>query len=810
MKIFQGEKIDFSFLFFQIKKYWYWFLLIGIFSVAIAYLYSKYSPSIFTVKSSVLLDDVSTGSRKAEELLSMMSIQSQSRINIEDEMAKLQSYSLMREVMERLNFSVTYYEVPNIWVNSFTEFVVYEAYEDAPFRIVLDPSANQLVDVPIYITPRGGNKFLLEIESKEGRIIKYDTENTIKKIPELNYSAEIEAGKVFSNEIINFELQITDSTKFLTDESKYFFTINSLDKLTVQHQNKLAVSQFSRDARILNLSIDGPVISKNLNFINTLMDVYISRDLKEKNVTGQKTVDFIQNQLSDISDSLRQAEVALENFRTSNRIMDIGFASSNVFEKLDRLEQQKSETEIRVKYFDNMLEYLENEQDISEVISPSAVGIEDPVLSSLIIELNKLNQQKSAINFNSRKDNPALQAINSQISSAKNALIENLRTLISSSKINLNYVGQKIAEIEGNIRSLPANERRLVDLQRKFDFSDKTYDFFLEKRAEAVITLATNSPDIKVLDFAKSFGPIAPNKKINYLIAIFLTGIIPLGFILVKDVTNEKILDKSDIKAQTNIPVLGVVARGSEKRIIGIVNNRTSALAESFVNIRLNLNYFAVEDRQKIIGITSNISGEGKTFFSANLCAEFAINGIRTILIGADLRKPQLFKYFKNSKHGLATYLANTSTLDETIQESGIKNLDVITSGSIPPNPAELIGSEKMKILIEQLKERYDYIVIDTPPIGFVSEYLVLKDYTNVNIYVVRYNYSNKKSLQLIDEHYKTGKIKNLNIVLNDVDFTKSYAYNYKTKGGYYYNKEKPKKFLVNINGSGKTGVKSR
>ena len=639
----------------------------------------------------------------------------------------------------------------------------------------------------------------------------FETGETEAKFEKFRYQKVIDLNKPHQDKYLSLQINLPENSEGLFENgSSYYFTINKVQTLVKKYQNNLVVEPLNRDSRILVLTTQGEVAEKEQNFLNALIEAYIQQDLENKNITGQRTVEFIDNQLGTITDSLQKAEIALQSFRSQNKIMDIGYASSTIFEKLDRLEQEKSQTGIKLRYYQNIHSYLQDDQDISEIMSPSAVGVEDPVLSSLIIELNRLYQQKAGLNYSTKRENPAILSLENQISSAKSSLIENLKNLIGSTRSTLGFINQQINQIESNIQQLPESERKLVNLQRKFDFNDQTYNFFLQKKAEAAISLATNSADRKFIDTAKLGGIVAPNKNFAIILAIILGLVLPIGYIIAKDSFNNKITSKAELKEISDIPILGLVAHAPGNRnVFDLYQNRKSALAESFNSIRLNLQYFTLNNTSKVIGVTSSISGEGKTFFAINLALEMAITEKRTILVGADLRKPRMQEYVGGvvkirKGFGLSTFLANKTKLEEVIHKSPLNNLDIIPAGPIPPNPLDLMGSGKMKAMIETLKQHYDFIIMDTPPMGYVSEYMIIKEFTDTNVYIVRCNYSTTNSLKEINDLYDQKKIKNLCFVFNDVNFTKSYEYGYRSKAYEYYSRRSKKEFTISINKPGK------
>ena len=421
------------------------------------------------------------------------------------------------------------------------------------------------------------------------------------------------------------------------------------------------------------------------------------------------------------------------------------------------------------------------------------MGIDDPLLNSHILELTKLYSQLDIISVNSKQGHPLVKSIKKQIKSTKEKLIENIENIISTSELTLEDINSRIVELESVIGDLPQNERILLNIQRKFNLNENIYNYLLEKRAEASITKASNISDHKVIDMPRleSNLPIKPNTTLIYVISIMLGFFLPSIIISIYYLFNNKIIDKKDIDEITSVPLIGKIMHNDSGYNLVNINSPKSAIAESFRSIRTNIQYLASDKIEKVICITSSIGGEGKTFVAMNLASIFSITRGKTILIGADMRKPKIFNDFNLSNDvGLSSYLSNQNTKDEVIQKTEFENLDIILSGPIPPNPSELLSLEKMKDFIEELKKTYKHINIDTPPNGLVTDGLVLMKYSDINIYVVRQNFTTKEMLNNFNETIIKNNVLNMNLIVNDISNDKTshgYGYGYGNTYGYGY-----------------------
>jgi capsular exopolysaccharide synthesis family protein len=782
------HEIDLRSWLFKFRTRWYLFAAFTLISLAAAYVYVKSSTRIYAFRSTLLLGDQHTGSKKAQELLDLLHVQDKG-IKVEDEIGILTSADMVRSALKRLDFSVSYYKVPDHWLNTAFDLTKEEQYDNAPFVVKLDTSSLQLVDVPFEVKVLNDKQYELKVKVDEGVLYDFHSHTTKQYVTDVEYTKVLEFGKPYQDKYISLTVNRANPEDKI-EAKKHYFVLNSMDSQVGKQMGSLFVKPIERESRVLELSTKGAIPEKEVLFLNTLMETYLARDLDEKNQNGEKTLEFIDSQIASLTDSLRQSKQALSSFRSANRIADIGMQSNISYEKLSQLEMEKSKLTTEKQYYVTVLDQIEDDESFTQAVSPAVAGIQNPNLANLFGELSKLNQQKASFSVSATQDNPRIKVIDSEIKSTRNAIIANIKNLIRSTDISIANVDKRIGQLETNIAKVPENERRMMDLQNQADFVSKKYEFLLEKRAEAAIALATNTTDKKIVDKAAMWGTGPVNVKPNmiFMLALIIGLIIPAALIVLMDNVDNTIQGKNDLNNVTNIPFLGVIAHGTKSDKLAVKNNPRSAIAESFRSIRINLQYLMSETDFKVIGVTSSVSGEGKTFTSVNLSSELAMSGKRTILIESDMRKPTFGKYFNvHNAAGLSSYLDKGLPLEEVIQKTDIENLDVISCGPIPENAIKLLEKKRMAELVHTLKEQYDYVVIDTPPIGFVAEYFILKKYMDTNLYVVKHKYTSKDMLTQVNELYAAKKLKNIYMVINDLDYNNTYEYGYKKKGSYYY-----------------------
>ncbi|MFW5851873.1 MAG: GumC family protein [Bacteroidota bacterium] len=777
----EEENINIQKYFFLFLNNWKWFAITITCALIIAFIVNRYSTPVYETKNSVMITE------KEDAMGAMSSIMKElgtlgggSGQNIDNYIGILQSYSLTKKTLERLNYRVSYKHKGR--VNNV------EIYNDCPIRIELDTvfseklKKHEIQGEPIFITILSEKEYKLEIPR--------DSNSVSQK---LLFNQQYQSDKyIFS--VVKSDAFKTDYDKDddIIDET-YIARINDYHKLTKQYLKNLTVEASFKKGTLLDLRFNGTVPEKVVDFLNTLILVAIENDLQEKNKTSLKTIEFIDSQLMQIVDSLNRAEQNLETFRSDNKIIDLSIEGSALFEKLEEYQSKKSLLDIRLKYYEYILKTIQEKNNLQDMITPSVIGVEDPSLNSLISQLGELYAEKQVIKYSATENNPSLKLINVKIESTINSLLDNVYNLIEATKLEISELNREIATINVDIKKLPKTERELINIQRRFELNDNIYNYLLQKRAEVGITKAANLPDLKFIDeaYIENTELISPKRLLNYLIALFLACLIPGIIIILRDFFNNKIVEREEIEHACSIPILGSVANNKHiEEYIPVKQYPKSSIAESFRTIRTNLTFFLSKNKNNtpIISFSSSISGEGKTFCALNLATMIAMNNKRVLIVGLDLRKPKLHEMIKtNFSLGITNYLIGRNSIEDITIQSDTKNLDIILSGPIPPNPLELIESNEFAGFIDAIQTKgYDYIIFDTPPIGLVADTLSISKYSDLNVFVMRQNYTNKNSLKFINDIHNENKIQNLSLLINDVDMINSFGYRYGKYGQQY------------------------
>ena len=743
------EEIDLRVVLRKLGRKWYWFVFSLAVALSLAVLYLLATEEEYQVETTIQLKDQSLGSRGGgqEKFISGFELLDADS-ELEDEIGILTSYSVVRQSLQQLDFELHYFEYDEAL--SFLGRSFAQQVYPAPFFIQLDTSEWQLLYTPIDISFPDAEHYQVRVEADE--------------LPLQIYRRGTEKTEVWPTEIaLDTVLAITDTLKLpylslvLTDgyeveEKGYYVYLQTLSDITDRYQKQLNVETISESSNIASLRMVSSVPQKDEIFLKTLTSVYIENDLQKKNQLGRKTIEFIDLQLANVADSLQQTEGVREDFRAESNVIDVATTSQNLTQQLFSLEERQADLSVQNEYYRYMASYLANNNDITDVVAPSSVGIQDELLNNLLIQLSKLNEEKVAKDYSSNPNNPVLRVLERKIQNTKQALIDNIDNLISSNNIGIRENNRRIAGIKKTMNELPQNERDLTDIERRFAFNDNIYNYLLQQRAEAGIAIASNVPEKTVIDSPRqtSKKPISPNKLFVLLFAILVGLATPAGLIFANDFFKVKLETDEQLASWTDVPLIEHVAqvKGKEKERAYIGE---SYLAHAFRYVRHHVEFLRDSQEVKVIGVTSAKSGEGKTFVAKHLAESFAQTGLKTLLIDADLHHPTLAHLMNaRNKPGLSDILLQSQGI--TIQKTVIEDLDIIGSGTEQFNPSDLLAGKLFASLMDHLKQEYELIILDTPPLGTIADYLLLSKGIDYTLWVVRHEYSQKEDIQRLDK----------------------------------------------------------
>ncbi|MFC0263909.1 GumC family protein [Fontibacter flavus] len=764
---------------------WYWVGLSLFVFILGAFLINRYSPKVYRSTSQFFVKEEDSGMNLFDQRLFGYN----SELDMTNQMIILRSRPIAELALKKLDFQVEYlYEG---YVSKA------ELYPTAPILAEVDWKHPQLVNGEIEVRWTDKNSFNIAFPDEEYGL----TQSNNSDITKINRPVQEKSQHAFGEWVETPYMRIKVSLTSGENEGKILVKLRDKQSLINQYAGAVGIAPVEKLSSILQLSIDSNLPNKGMDYLNALMEAYMENELNQKNRTSSNTINFIDEQLAGLSDTLSFIEDRLEGFRSENRIYNISSQGTNVFDRLAELDRELAQEKLKREYYRNLQNYLVKE-DYNEIIVPSGLGIDDPILNNLIKNLLELQNQKASLMTTQKEASPAVREVNRKLQDLNNSVRELLVNVDENAAFLIRDLERRISAIDLEFSRLPAKEQNLLRIQREFTFSEGIYNFLAQKRAEAAITKASNTPNNKIIEYARPLpDPISPRPMRNYALALSLGLLIPLLFVLAKVYLSDKVKDVKELEKKAQVPILASVAFRKLYNELVVFMDKNSGITEAFRSLRANMNFVLPKDQPSVILVSSNTSGEGKTFCSINLASVYSLAGKKTLIIGTDLRKPKIAKEFglSNDK-GLSNYLSGQQDdWKQLIKGTAYEHLDILLSGPIPPNPAELIGNGKMSKLMEELRGAYDIIILDTPPIGMVSETLEMFPLADAVFFVVRYNYTLKSGIDHIN-HLKTAqKLQNSYIIFNAVD-EKEMQYNYGYGYGYgYYGEEESKGVLASI-----------
>ncbi|HEY1195704.1 polysaccharide biosynthesis tyrosine autokinase [Flavobacterium sp.] len=775
------SSFDFKGFLLRIASYWKWFLISLIIAFTIAYQVNIRKEKIYGMQTMISIKEQSNPFFTSTTSLVFNWGGVSDQVNGVSTVLKSRSHNEL--VVDKLQFYIDYLEQG--------EYNLVDSYGAVPFYVDIDKTKGQLANTLIKIKFLSENLYQIEIpfESNSVSLITYSTNAySSTSVKTGIFAKEYKVGELVSLPFLNWKLQINDNPGFYKGK-EYFVKFNDFDG-TVSRYRGIGVESDRGSASILNLSMQGTNKARMVDYLNSTVKMLIKIQLDGKNQFATNTIAFIDSTLVAMESQLKQTGNELKTFQKDKNIFQIEDGGSMVSNRIMDFDVEKDQLTRKIAYYNSLKSYLNNSGDYSRLPAPSVAGIEDPNIVANVSKLIALSTQRSEMAY-AVKSEKIFKDFDNQMEAIKNVLQENIATAKSSLLYDMSLINAKIGQAESTVRKLPVEQQELLKIKRKYDLNDNIYTAFLQKRNEAEIVKASNLSDIHFIDSAKDIGDglIGPKTSVNYILALFLGTLIPLIFVLAIFFINNSVQNADDISKLTQIPLLGVIGVNKDSLNLAVFDKPKSALSEAFRGVRSSLQFLYKKQQvsgSKTLMITSSISGEGKTFCSINIATVFALSEKKTVIVGLDLRKPRLADEFQlNTQLGVVNYLIKQNSLEEITNSTPVPNLDVILSGPIPPNPSELILNDAMKELIDELKQKYDYIILDTPPVGLVSDSLELVQFSDVILYIVRQNYTKKDMITLLNNRVKRGELNNVSIVLNGYENKAKYGGDYGYGYGY-------------------------
>ncbi|WP_282018298.1 GumC family protein [Salegentibacter mishustinae] len=754
---------------FKYLAYWKWILLGFLIGGLIAYLYNRYTiPKYNTEATMMIVDDQEKNAMNATPS-GGGAIFSLEDDGIQNHIEKLKSKQLVESVVEELNHNISYFIEGNV--------ITVEAYKSSPVLIefITPDSIIHSISKNLIVTPTSDTSFKLEEEAT-------------------GYSENHSIGEVIKLDNIQFTILPKSGKEEGTfrKTSSVNIRIQPLRAVAAEYISKLQIAQKGQAKDILSLSIVQETPEKSEDFLNKLMERFNEEGVKDKQEVAENTTKFIQDRLEMITTELDSVEVNIADFKRDNQIMDVSSGASQFQSKFTATEQEIFSIETQLELLNSVEELLRN-QGKYELLPD--VGISEGGVSGLVNSYNTLIMERNMYLEGGTERNPIVKTITQQLDSLRENLFENIESTRRSLNVRLRELNQRGNMAQGEFSNFPGLEKGMRSIERQQQIKEQLYLFLLQRREEAAISFAATASVARVIDAPFTNNDPVDPKPWLILVGGFLIGlIIPILIIFAKNMLDTKVHHKGELSGLIkHIPFIGEVPRiGGEQNERIELNDRTP-LAESFRILRTNLAYLFQnkdKDRGEIIFVTSTIKGEGKTFVSYNMARTLASTGKKVLLIGADIRNPKLHRYGEISDaapKGLSDYLYDFEVSENEVvsieKQAGIK-VDMVLSGPIPPNPAELLMNDRLESLLEYAAGIYDYVLVDTAPTMIVTDTLLVSPLADTTLYVVRADFTDKKMLDFPKELKQQGKLKSPAIILNDVDYSK---FSYGAKYGYSY-----------------------
>ncbi|MBO0357498.1 polysaccharide biosynthesis tyrosine autokinase [Hymenobacter sp. BT186] len=763
----QPEAKDIKRIISQYTRFWYLFLLGIAISIAIAFLYLRYyAVPQYNVYSTLLIKDDKSGQSlaNADALNDLSSFKSTRNIDNETEVIK--SKSLMRRVVSELGLATSYYVEGRV-----TDKEIYGS------------------GLPIKVIPT-----VLKDNSPGNTLTIYTKSNTTFELEDATGRTMLKYGQIITKPYGSFTVVATTPT--VTAGTKIIVRFQNIQQIADYYSRAIGIQPINKNASILYLSLTDPIPEKAKDVVNKLMDVYNREAVEDKNLMATNTLKFLDERLQYITSDLSDVEKTVEKYKSSNNLTDVSTQASIYTEQASTYNTQLSEWAIQIEVLESIEKYLQKAGDQSSTV-PSTLGIKDETLLGLIGQFNQLQLERERMLRTTQPGNPLVQNINEQLIGLRVKILENLRNIKRGLLITSNNLKSNVGQFQSKIRKVPGMERELLQINRQQSIKQSIYSYLLQKREETAISLAATASVARVLDPAMGGDyPISPNGQSIYLMAILLGLGIPFAGLYVASLLNNKVQYQQDVTAITDAPIIGEIAHNTQDTVV-VTKGSRSPIAEMFRLVRANLNFVTMGKNNLTLLVTSGRSGEGKTFFSINLAASLAITGKRVVLLDLDLRNPTVAKKLHFGEGpGITDYLvSDTVSIEDIIQfPQEAPDLSVISAGSLPPNPAELMMSTKFTHLLTELKASFDYIIIDTPPVGQVADAFTISSLIDYTIYLVRYNYTQKAWLTIVKNIYRDKMLGKLMLVLNDAKEVNGSNYGYGYEYGYEFRTHEAKK----------------
>ena len=770
--LFQAENekpVDYKAILFEYLMYWPWFVACLLVCIVGAWCYLRYQAPVYNVNATVLIkqDDKNKAGGANASLAAMQDLGMLSMANnFDNEVEIIQSRTLLKKVVNALNLNITYTEKR-------TFGYPIQLYKNTPIQVWMNPEEADKLPSPLQIqlgyTPDGKVQAdaLFTRNGKEEIVSKH-----FDKLP-----------GVLVTPVGTVTLSFKDSTN-IQDAHTICASIISPTAAAANCKSRLSAEPVSKVTTIVRLNYNDTHIGRGMDFLNTLVALYNRDANDDKNEVASHTAEFIDGRIQIINQELGTTESQLATYKQKAGLTDLSSDAQLALKGNAEYEQKRADNATQLRLVQFLKEYIDNPSNQMEVI-PANIGLTDNALTTVVAQYNEMLTERKRLLRTSSENNPAVFNLDASIEATRKNVQASVNSVLKGLEITRNDLENQARKFEGKISNAPTQEKELLSITRQQEIKASLYLMLLQKREENAITLAATANNGRMVEEPLPGGPVSPNSKTYYLLALVLGIGVPVAVIFLRNLLRFKIEGRADVEKITDVPVVGDVPMVDTKgNPIVVHENQNELMEEVFRSVRTNIQYM-LQEGQKVILFTSTSSGEGKSFTAGNLACSFAFMGKKVVIVGLDIRKPGLNKIFQIShkEKGITQYLANPEHTDllSLCQPSTISaNLYILPGGTVPPNPTELVARKALDKAIEILKANFDYVILDTAPIGMVTDTQLIARVADLSVYICRAGYTHKSHYELINELKKDHKLPNLCTLINCIDMNQR-------KNGYYY-----------------------
>ncbi|WP_316826396.1 polysaccharide biosynthesis tyrosine autokinase [Pedobacter miscanthi] len=745
-------EINFKDIFNKLLDKWTWFVISIFACLIVAFIYGKYTAPAYQINAKLIVNDDQKGGGMAKQAGALMDLGGLmgSKNSVDNEVEILKTRFLMEQVVREMQLNIVYSKKTNL--------VSRELYQ-APFKINIIKGVDTIVTTKLDIVKKTANKFLVSTK---------------------NFKKEVGWNEQFKvNGIGMLQLESTQLGQF--DDSEYHVIISSIDSRVASLMGQLSVAASNKQVSIIDLKLSYPLPNKGEDILNTLIKKYTQSNLNDKNAVADSTYRFIKERLNVIASELGDVENKVETFKQQNQLADMSEQGRLLVQNSGVFSSELAKAETQVTVINDLEKYLKDNQNNKRAF-PSSLIPQDMVFSNIMQNYNSLLLEREKQLLGVTEQSPFIQNIDKQIAELRSNMLSNIQNTKKSALFTRDKLRSQLNTAENQISGVPQVEKNYLKLARNQQIKQELYIFLMQKAEETNISKTANISIAKTIDPPKSdVSPISPKKNTIYLVGLVVGLIFPIALIFGQELLNTSIKTKEEITSLTSVPVIGEISHNSIDDNLIVANQSRSAISEQFRALRTNLSFYLKTEKEKVILLTSSMSGEGKSFTAINLGNILALAGKRVLLMELDLRKPGLSaKLAVRNDMGFSNFtISPLIKMADIVKPLSInKNMFIISSGPLPPNPAETLMNEHVPKLIEELKKEFDYIIMDAPPVGIIADAQLLSKYADVTLYLVRQKITQKDQIKIVEELYQTRKMKNLGIVVNDI-VSKYYGYGY-------------------------------